>query len=63
MPNRQRKLNYSFIRQKYLELKKDQIISINKDNDLYKYFITEKNHILKFEIIFKNKNFLIYEIK
>lgn len=63
MPNKQTNLNYSFIRQKYLKLKEDQIISINKDNNLYKYFITEKNHILKFPIVFENKNFLIYEIK
>ena len=63
MPSKQTNLNYSFLRQKYLQLKEDQIISINRYNNLYKYFITEKNHILKFPIIFQNKHFLIYEIK
>lgn len=63
MPNKQTKLNYSFLRQKYLQLKESQIISINRYNNLYKYFITEKNHILKFPIVFQNENFLIYEIK
>ena len=63
MPNKQTNLNYSFLRQKYLQLDEERIISVNKNYNLYKYFITEKNHILNFEVIFENKNFLIYKIK
>jgi len=62
LPNKQTNLNYSYLRDKYLNINEKQLNLIHKKNNLFKYFITERNHILDFPIIFKNDNFLIYKI-
>ena len=62
-PYKNSKLNSTFLRERYLNLKEDNIIKVYKLYKSYQYFITEQQHVLNFPVVYKNKSFIVYEIK
>lgn len=54
--------NYRLLRNGFLSLKKEQVLDIMEVFPGYNYFLTEINHSLNFPILFKNENFIIYDI-
>ena len=62
-PYKNSELNSIFLRERYLNLKEDNIIKVYELYKSYRYFITEHQHVLNFPVVYKNKSFIVYEIK
>jgi hypothetical protein len=54
--------NSRLLRNGFLSLKKEEVLDIMEVFLGYNYFLTEINHSLNFPILFKNDNFIIYDI-
>jgi hypothetical protein len=61
MPNKQSKLNYTYLRQKYMLVDKDRLVELKKKYPKYNYIISENLNIKDLEIIFSDNVFAIYK--
>ena len=62
IPTEGSRLNYSYMRKNYLNLKQENFIEIKKTYQDYNYVITESVHNLNLELLYEDIYYKIYKI-
>ncbi len=61
MPNKQSKLNYTYLRQKYLLINRETLAKLKNKYPKYNYIVSENLNIIGLKIIYKDNMFAIYK--